>query len=170
MNEEIISPAYDTGQQAEQLQQAEPEGKPALSAKAYLNEVRNIDRQINSKVATLERLKNLATSTSMAISDMPKAHNVTSRMANAVSKIVDLEREIGTDMEVYLELKVEATRQIALITDPKYRYVLTERYINNHTWENIAFGLECSVRYALKLNGLALRAFKVPEDSVLLRR
>lgn len=153
----------DTGQQEPGIYP----GRGELTAKEYLMEVWKIDSRIRSKARSLETLRNLATSTSAVISDMPKAHNVTSRMANSVAKIVDLEREINVDMETSVLLKVEAEMQIALIEDPRCRLVLEDRYINKLSWERIAAKLGCSVRYALKIHGQALSEFKVPEDSVL---
>lgn len=141
-----------------------------ISAKEYFDEVWNIDGEIGSKLSTLQQLRNLATSTANVLSDMPKAHNVTSRVANVVTKIADLENEINADMEKAVDLKIEAVRLIKDMKNPKYAFVLEQRYLNRCSWEDIACDLDCCVRYVQKLHGRALAAFQVPEDSVLYRR
>ena len=70
-----------------------------MDAKAYLQQVMNIDQQINSRLEQLGRLKTLATHTTSTISDMPKAQGSVSRMEDTVIKIITMEHEIDDEID-----------------------------------------------------------------------
>jgi DNA-directed RNA polymerase specialized sigma subunit len=134
-----------------------------MDAKAYLQQVMNIDQQINSRLEQLGRLKTLATHTTSTISDMPKAQGSVSRMEDTVIKIITMEHEIDDEIDKLVDLKVEVRKQISLMEDARCRLILEERYLNGQTWEGIAADLGYTVRNVQILHGKALQEFQVPE-------
>ena len=67
-----------------------------MTAKEYLNQAYRLDQRINSKIEQVASLNELATKCTSSLTGMPKAPNqATSTMAEAVTKIVDLQAEIN---------------------------------------------------------------------------
>ena len=67
-----------------------------MTTKQYLNQIHRIDKMINNKLSEIYQLKNLACS--ISISDNSERVQTSSdkdALGNAVSKIVDLEREVN---------------------------------------------------------------------------
>ncbi|MFN2939228.1 DUF1492 domain-containing protein [Lachnospiraceae bacterium YH-ros2226] len=137
-----------------------------MDAKAYLQQVMNIDQQINSRLEQLGRLKTLATHTTSTISDMPKAQGSVSRMEDTIIKIITMEHEIDDEIDKLVDLKVEVRKQISLMEDARCRLILEERYLNGKTWEAIAASLNYTVRNVQILHGRALEEFPLPERYV----
>lgn len=66
-----------------------------MNAKEYLMQAKFLDMRINSKIQQVEALNDLATSASSVLTGMPRNPNkATSKMADAVCKIVDLQAEM----------------------------------------------------------------------------
>ena len=67
-----------------------------MTAKEYLQQARFLDARINSKVQQISSLNELATSCTAVITGMPRnPSGSTSRMADAICKIIDLQEEIN---------------------------------------------------------------------------
>ena len=67
-----------------------------MTTKEYFEQALTLNKRINSKLDHLGTLREMATKASATLSDMP--HNGTRnvhRMEDIISKIVDLENEIG---------------------------------------------------------------------------
>lgn len=64
-----------------------------MTAKEFLSQTFTIDKRISSKLRQIEHLNALATKCTSVWSDMPKCTcNTTSRMADAIDKIIDIEK------------------------------------------------------------------------------
>ena len=77
-----------------------------MTAKEYLMQAKFLDMRINSKIQQVEALNDLATSASSVLTGTPHNPNKpTSKMADAVAKIVDLQAEINRDIDELVDLK-----------------------------------------------------------------
>jgi DNA-directed RNA polymerase specialized sigma24 family protein len=89
-----------------------------------------------------------------------------SRVESAVCRMVDFEREqhLTARIDALVDMRKEAERIIARIESPRFRQVLTLRYLQfeswTWTWERIAAEMGCSVRTIHVLHGWALVAFQ----------
>ncbi len=135
-----------------------------MTAKEYLSQAFRLDERINSKIQQLESLNALATKSTSTLSDMPKSPNRSSRMENAIVKIVDLQDEINKDIDSLVELKAEIMRAIKAVDNIEYRTILEKRYLCFLTWEQIAVDLDYNVRHLYRLHGEALAQVVVPEN------
>lgn len=103
-------------------------------------------------------LNELATKCTTTISDMPKNPNRgSSRMEDAIIKIIDLEEEINRDIDDLVDLKAEITRVIKAIPNVEHQTILEKRYLCFITWEQIAVDMNYSMQYTFRMHDRALK-------------
>ena len=73
-----------------------------------------------------------------------------------ISKIVDLETEINTEIDKLVEKRKEIESVIRAVEDSTLRTLLEYRYINGKKWEEIALMMGYDYRWVLRLHGRAL--------------
>ena len=78
-----------------------------------------------------------------------------------VDKIVDLQAEVNKEIAVLVDLIAEIHTKIEQLENPTERAVLTERYINVKSWEEIAEIIGYSDRNTRYLHGKALLNFAI---------
>lgn len=128
-----------------------------MNAKDYLNKAYWLDQRINSKLEQIESLNALATKASSTLSDMPRSPNrATSKMADAIDKMIDLQTEINKDIDMLVDLKAEIVETIKSVKNQEYQTLLEKRYLCFETWEQIAVGMNYSLRWVHNLHGKAL--------------
>ena len=137
-----------------------------MTAKEYLMQAKFLDMRINSKIQQVEALNDLATSASSVLTGMPRNPNkATSKMADAVCKIVDLQAEINHDIDELVDLKREITRRVKSIPNAEYQLLLEKRYLCFMPWEKIAVDMGYSIQHIYRLHDWALREFPVPQET-----
>lgn len=135
-----------------------------MTAKEYLNQAYRLDQRIRSKQEQIASLNDLSTSCSSSMTGMPHNPNHgTSRMADAVCKIVDLQESIAADMKELVELKAEIIATIKAVECIEYQLILEKRYISGKSWPEIAVDLGYKMRHLYKLHDEALDSLKIPE-------
>ena len=136
-----------------------------MTAKEYLSQARYLDARINSKIKQVDRLNDLATSATSVLTGMP--HNPsgsTSRMADTIAKIIDLQDEINHDIDTLVDLKSEIAEVIKAIPDVEQQTILEQRYLCFMPWEKIAVELQFTPRHIFRLHDEALKKIRVPES------
>ena len=136
-----------------------------MTAKEYLSQARYLDARINSKIKQVDRLNDLATSATSVLTGMP--HNPsgsTSRMADTIAKIIDLQDEINHDIDTLVDLKSEIAEAIKAIPDVEQQTILEQRYLCFMPWEKIAVELQFTPRHIFRLHDEALKKIRVPES------
>jgi len=130
-----------------------------MTDKEYLLNIGKLKRAIEAKKEKIRSLDEIATSATQTITGMPHNPSSTqSRMAEAVCKKVDLEREI---------VKLEAERNDAIaylntLPDTEETTLLIKRYVRELTWEDIALEMYISVRSVYRLHREAVKNFVQP--------
>ena len=110
-----------------------------MTAKEYLQQARFLDQRIDSKIAQVASLNDLATKCSATLTGMPRNPNRGgSTMADAVCKIVDLQAEINRDIDRLVDLKREIMGVIKAVPNTEYQTILEKRYLCFSAWEQIA--------------------------------
>ncbi len=133
-----------------------------MKAKEYLGQAYLLDQRINSQLEQLTVLNDLATKCTSMISDMPRNPNRGgSRMADTVSKIVDLQEEINRDVDALVDLKMEIIGVIRSVEKKEYRVLLELRYLCFKSWEDIAAEMNYSVRWVHIMFSRALAAVDI---------
>jgi len=136
-----------------------------LNAKEFLEQVRYVDRAIDSKLEQVHRLRNEATKATSLVSDMPRGGSPNlQRLEDTIVKIIDLEQEINRDIDRLIDMKIGARESINAMVSPDERLILEMRYLCYKTWTEIAETIGCSESNIYRLHGFALANFIVPID------
>ena len=139
-----------------------------MTAKEYLSQAYLIDQRINSKLEQIQSLRSLLTKVNNTLNDMPGNPNRDrSLVEEYIVKIVDLEREIDSEIDRLVSLKGEIMHTIQAVDDVYSRVLLEERYLNMRTWEQIADIMDYSVRQLHRLHGEALNEVRAIRDKKL---
>ena len=126
-----------------------------MKAKDFLNQAYLLDQRIKSKSEQIQSLNELATSCTATMTGMPHNPNRgTSRMADAVCKIIDLQNEIASDMDRLVQIK----KDIVDVISKELRILLEQRYLCGATWEEITMNLYHNRRWIFRLHDKALDA------------
>ena len=128
-----------------------------MTAKEYLGQAYRLDQRINSKIEQVASLNELATKCTSSLTGMPRNPNhATSRMADVVAKIIDLQAEINRDIDTLVDLKREIVSVIKGIENLEYQTLLEKRYLCFLPWEQIAVDMNYGIDNVFKLHKKAL--------------
>lgn len=130
-----------------------------MNVKNYLRQARRLNDIINAKFEQIEKLREMATNITSQISAEPGGSNVPDKFAEVVAKIADMEDRLLSDVGKLLILKEEIGERIDKVEDSDLRLLLTMRYLNFKSWEEIAAELNYSHAWTLQLHGRALKDF-----------
>jgi DNA-directed RNA polymerase specialized sigma subunit len=129
-----------------------------MNTEELLITVRNIDLQIDSKLAQVARLRELAEKITVTLSTQPKGTTIGKKTEECVLKIWELERSINADIDKLIDMKDTAKMLIDQIPDERYRLVLEYRYLKGMKWAKIAEKMGYDKRYLFKLHATALQS------------
>ena len=76
---------------------------------------------------------------------------------------MDMEQKIHRELCELVVLKKKITESLEKVENREERLLLTYRYLDNHTWEQIASMLSVSDRTVHRIRASALRNFSVPD-------
>ena len=139
-----------------------------MNAKQYLRQVRRLDNIVNAKLEQVEVLRAMTTRiTANLTTDKVQESNIPDKITILICKIVDLEKEIINDINKLIDLKTEVMRKIDSIQNDDYRLLLTLRYLNFKTWEQIAVEMEFTFQWVHELHKRALIEFEKVQDNAL---
>ena len=129
------------------------------AVKRYLRQARDLDMLIHTKQAEQARLRELAEGLSSPTMGDRVAASKGNTSMQTVDKIVDLQVEIDKEIAELVDMIAEIHAKIEQLSDPAEKAVLTERYINGRSWEEIAEIVGYTVRQTLNIHGRALKHF-----------
>ena len=119
------------------------------AAREYLNRPRRLQRVVENKKHKIAALRDLANSTTAAISDMPRSDSPNlQRMETMLCKAADLEREIDADQTAIEAAKEEIMAAVFDMEDYREQQVLYHRYVECLAWSAVAEACGCHVRTA----------------------
>lgn len=132
-----------------------------MTTKQYLGQIDRYNKIISNKLSEIYQLKSLACSISVsADNEKIQTSSDKDRLGAAVAKIVDLENEINSTIDSFLEKRGKIIMQIDSMESVIYYQVLFSRYIEQETFEKIAEETEYSLRQILRIHGRALSEFE----------
>ena len=128
-------------------------------AQEFLRQIELCDTHITNKLEEMDRLNALALKVTTSLSMAP-AHGSGNqdKLGNAVAKIVDLEREINDEIDVYVDKKAEVKKVLDKITNPDQLKVLTKHYLLYESLEQIACEMGFTYRNICYIHGRGLQA------------
>ena len=105
----------------------------------FLSRVRKLRKGIENKLLRIETLRDMATSTTAAVSDMPRSDSPNlQRMETVLCKVADLESEIVQDRAAMETAKAEITAALSELEDYREQQALYGRYVECNAWAAIA--------------------------------
>mgnify|MGYP000876554104 CR=1 FL=1 len=132
-----------------------------MTAKQYLRQVRRLDNIVNAKLEQVEMLRAMTTRMTTKLStDKVQESNIPDKIPTLICKIVDLEKEITNNIDKLINLKTEVMRKIDSIQNDDYKLLLTLRYLNFKTWEQIAVEMGFTFQWVHELHKRALIEFE----------
>lgn len=109
------------------------------NAEEFLGRVRKLRNGIENKMLRIETLRDMATSTTAAVSDMPRSDSPNlQRMETVLCKVADLESEIAQDRAAMETAKDEITAALSELEDYREQQALYGRYVECNAWAAIA--------------------------------
>lgn len=137
-----------------------------MTAKEYLNQARVLDMLINAKQSELYSLKLMATSISSPVISEKVQSGGENNTMRIIDKIVDLQNEINLEIDKLVDLKFEIREKIGNVYNQKFITLLTDKYINGFTIEQIAERMEKDYKTVCRWHGEALQIFR-KENSMM---
>ena len=123
-----------------------------MNTKTYLNQISRLDKMIQNKLSEIYRLKTIACSVTVS-TDKDK-------LGSTVTKIVDLEKDTDRLVDEFMRKRNHIIGQIDSMENTDYYHVLSMRYVNQNTFEEIAQATNWSIRKIFTIHGRALQEFE----------
>ena len=139
-----------------------------MTAKEYLRQVYRLDHRINSDIAEMERLQEMAGSVgSPGFEEHYNPNRPTEApFVRCLEKVWDLEQKINSEIDRLIDLKAQMREVIATASNADEQMVLRYRYIHNMTWEQIGDELHADRTTVYRWHNSALNHVTLPEDPI----
>ena len=131
-----------------------------MTAKEYLQQARTLDLLINVKQDELYALRLTATSVSSPVLGDKVKSGGTNNAMQIVDKIIALQELINSEVDRLVDLKAEIHEKIEKVYNPQFIALLTDKYINGFTLEQIAERMDKSYETVRGWHGQALQIFR----------
>ena len=137
-----------------------------MTAKEYLQQARSLDMLINAKRDELYALRLTATSVSSPVLGDKVKSGGTNNAMQIVDKIIALQELINSEVDRLVDLKAEIHEKIEKVYNPQLIVVLTDKYINGFTLEQIAERMGVAHKTVYRLHGQALQVFRKENNMI----
>ena len=139
-----------------------------MTVKEYLHQAYRLDHRINSDIAEMERLREMACSVG---SPGFEEHYNPNRSTDApfvksLEKVWELQKKIDDEIDRLVDLKEQMRSVIGSVPDIDEQLVLRYRYIHNYTWERIGDELNADRTTIYRWQGSALKNVTLPKNSI----
>lgn len=129
-----------------------------MKAKDYLKQIEKLDTLIQNKLAEKARWKDIALGiTTNTEGERVQSSGSQQKMADAINRCIDIEREIDSFVDSMVDLKKEIIQTIEQLNPTEYD-VLHKRYIQNMTFDEVAEAKRKSKSWATTVHGRALQS------------
>lgn len=133
--------------------------------KAYLNQARDINHLINSKLAQLVALRELAQNVTARVSAVPPSGSPDPHtLENTLVKIADLDNSINETVDCLVDFKAEIMQVINQVPDARAQEILSLRYLLFKEWLDIGSELKMHRRNLYRIHNDALMQIKIPKS------
>lgn len=109
--------------------------------KQELSQLYHLNREIEHMQKRLKELESIATSSTSRITGMPHGSGVSDKVGDYAAEITDLKELIDLNLKkCFYELN-RLNRYIENIEDSEIRIIMSLRYINGLSWQQVAFSI-----------------------------
>lgn len=157
------------------------------STRAYLSQLKTIDRRIKCKLEEAEKWRSIAQNTTSPIGAVKvQSSSKPDKMAEAITKALEYERESRILAEQLVETKYSLIRQIEGLNDDRYYLILNMYFVQNMKYKDIQTEMDCTFNNVKKSLRDAVKKFgekyekeitmyentvlKLPQDTAIPRK
>lgn len=141
-----------------------------MTPKEYLKQSYRLDQKINSDIAEVARLRDMATS--VGLPGFEEHYNpnrpTEAPFARCLERVFELEQKIDAEIDRLVNLKEQIRTTIDKVENGDEQMVLRYRYIHNWTWEQIGDELHADARTIRRWHGTALQHVRLPENPIII--
>lgn len=128
-----------------------------MTAKEYLNQVRNLESKMKILKEEIDILREMVVSTGAIQQDERVLSSGTQdKMAETICKINEKECEWNDLMREFALARANVIINIQKLNNPEYEQILYKRYCQSKKWEEIALEMNYTYQWVCKLHGRAL--------------
>lgn len=133
-----------------------------MKAKEYLQQLKCLDTLIDQKIKELDELRSMSTVGAVDYSTerVQSSHSQDAPFVRIVHKIIELEQEINSEIDTFVDKKHRIINQIQKLKNPDYISLLFKRYVEFKKFETIAIEMNYTYQYILNMHGYALKSFE----------
>ena len=128
-----------------------------MNAKEFLKQIRKLDKLIENKLAEVQQWKEIATNASPNMTgERVQSSGNPHKIADAIGRYIDLEREINQDIDNLVETKKDVINVIEQLNATEYD-VIHKIYVQYLTFDEVAYACKHSKSWATTIHGRALK-------------
>ena len=137
----------------------------------YLKQGRLLDQRINYHLGKLEELRASACTISSPRLSGDRVQTSPGRDAafvRALGRIEEMEERINGEIDMLVDLKAQIEDVIHRLLNPDYQLLLTYRYLEGMTWEEIGDLLHVAIATVFRWHKTALSLLQMPETPIVI--
>lgn len=130
-----------------------------MTTKQYLNRAYHLNNLIDSKLAELDKLKDLRFNISgntSGVAVQASKETTEAKYASVILRIAEYEDYINNEINNLIEIKSEISAVISKLEDNSEKAVLSYRFLNYYKFEKIAEEMNYSLRQTYRVYNAAL--------------
>ena len=128
-----------------------------MRAKEFLLQIRKLDKMIENKMSEIRQLKEIANNTTGNMTgEKVQSTKNPHRIAEAITKYVELEREINADIDTLIDARKDVISVIEQLNAVEYD-ILHKLYVQNITFQDVATIYDRTYTWATTIHGRALK-------------
>jgi hypothetical protein len=128
-----------------------------MTAKEYLNQVRNLESKMKILKEEIDTLREMVVSTgAIQQGERVLSSGTQDKMAETICKINEKECEWNDLMREFALARANVIINIQKLNNPEYEQILYKRYCQSKKWEEIALEMNYTYQWVCKLHGRAL--------------
>ena len=139
-----------------------------MTAKEYLSQAYRLDQRIDSNIAEITRLREMACGISSPSWEekVQTSRHTDAPFVRCLEKIMDLEKVVNSEIDTLVDLKRQIRSTVDTVANVNERMVLRYRYIHNMTWEQIGDELHADRTTVFRWHNVALQHITLPEEPI----
>lgn len=131
--------------------------KIKMKAKDFLQQLKKLDYMIQNKIYEKEQWKTIAMGTTAQMgSERVQSSGSQQKMADAIGKYVDMEKEIDRIIDALVDTRNDVLSVIERLNVTEYD-VLHKRYVQYMSFDEIAAAYDRSTSWSTTIHGRALK-------------
>lgn len=128
-----------------------------MNAKEFLRQIKKLDRLIENKLIEIQRWKDIANNTTANLTgERVQSSGNPQKIADAIGRYIDLEREINQDIDNLVDTKKDVIGVIEQLNATEYD-VMHKIYVQHLTLEDVADAYDRTYSWVTTIHGRALK-------------